>query len=253
MRAPRLWTTIAFTLAFAPSVAFASSEPRKTDSGLPERWATPDVVVVLDPSIDEELVAGASDTIQKAMQTWYADVVGIPRITFVNGAEHVGAAYDGKSVISAGPITLPGHEKDLAVTTTYAMDESGDILEADIVFNTRYAFATMPVVPSSCDEIFDIGAVATHESGHFFGLDEDYVDSTTTMYIVTKPCDAHKRVLTDGDTDSISALYKPPDTLTAAMCDAAPSPRSSRMGAAVALGLGLLALGRRARERARDL
>jgi hypothetical protein len=245
-------TIVAAVVLLAPSVALANSEPRKTTSGLPERWAMPDVVVVLDPSIDEQLVAGASDTIQAAMRTWYADVVGIPRITFVSGTEHVGAAHDGKNVISVGPITIPGHEMDLAVTTTYAADESGDILEADIVFDTRYAFATMPVVPSSYDDIFDVGAVATHESGHFFGLGEDFVDTTATMYITTKPCDAHKRVLTDGDTESISALYKPPETLTAARCDAAPS-RSSTKGAAVPIGLGLLAFVRMWRKRSRPM
>jgi len=166
---------LAALMVMMPRMVWADAEPRQTETGLFERWAHPSVVVVLDPSL-AKLGPGAAEAIESGMGTWVADVPGIPSVVFENGTEPLGAKYDGKSVISAGPITIPGHEKDLAVTVTYASDDTGDILEADIVFNTRYAFAAMPAPGASCSETYDIGAVATHESGHFFGLNEDVRD-----------------------------------------------------------------------------
>ncbi len=240
--------TAAAIVAISPSIALAGAAPRMTETGLTERWLAPDVVVVLDPSLDD-LGPGAADSVMNAMQTWYANVVGIPRITFEHASERRGSVYDGNSVVSAAPIAIQGHETDLAVTTTYASDETGSILEADIVFNTRYAFADTPAPASSCHQVFDIGAVATHESGHFFGLSEDYVDPLATMYVTTAPCDAHKRDLTADDTASISVLYKPPDSLTA-QCDAAPAPRSTS-ALLVVIVLGFSGLVRRARRTCR--
>jgi hypothetical protein len=236
---------IAALVVTLPRVVWADAQPRQTETGFPERWTQPAVTVVLDPSLSE-LGPGASDAIEQAMGTWVSDVAGIPSVVFENATEEVGAKYDGKSVISAGPITIAGHEKDLAVTVTYADDKTGNILEADIVFNTRYAFAAMAAPSATCSETFDIGAVATHESGHFFGLGEDYDDTTTTMFVTTAPCDAHKRVLTTGDTASIGVLYAPPESMTA-HCDASPSSRTPRwMG--FAFGFGLFVAARRMRR-----
>ena len=227
-----------------PTMASAASEPRKTETGLPERWATPTVSIVLDPSL-EDLGAGTTDAVRQAIGTWLADVPGLPAVVFEDGTERTSSAHDGKSVILAAPITLAGHEKDLALTTTYASDETGDILEADIVFNTRYAFAPMASPSAACSNVFDVGSVATHESGHFFGLDEDWDDHATTMYVITGSCDSHKRVLTTEDTAAIRELYAPPTTLTA-QCDAAPAKPGGTAG------LLLFALGLAARTIRRD-
>jgi len=239
---------IAGLLVMMPRMVWADAEPRRTETGLPERWAEPGVVVVLDPSLSD-LGPGATGAIKEAMGTWVSDVAGIPSIVFENATVPRGVKYDGKSVISAGPITIPGHEKDLAVTVTYASDETGDIIEADIVFNTRYAFAAMPAPGATCSKTYDIGAVATHESGHFFGLSEDWDDHAATMFVTTAACDAHKRVLTAGDTSSIAALYAPPESMTA-HCAAAPFTRAHpRWGwGCFAFVFGLFVAGRRMRR-----
>jgi hypothetical protein len=236
------WMSLAAAgMIIAPSVALATTEARQTETGLDERWMIESVVVVLDPSL-EDLGPGASDAIKAAMQTWHSAASGVPTVTFEDGTSRVGAAHDGKNVLSAAPLGVP-----LALTTTYASDQTGAIVEADIVFNTSYAFASMPTVPASCSGVFDIGAVATHEAGHFFGLGEDYADATSTMYVTTAPCDPHKRVLGAGDIEAISALYAPPTTLSA-KCDASPAPRSFGVASIVAIGLGLLGVARRMRS-----
>ncbi len=223
-------------LVLGAGTAQATSQPRKTNSGLAEKWAHP-VTVVLDPSL-EDLADGASNEVQSALRTWLADVASLPNVVFEAGTERTVAAFDGKSVVLAGPITTPGFEAALALTTTYASDATGDILEADIVFNTKYSFAVMAKPPAMCAHVFDVGAVATHEAGHFFGLGEDYEETTTTMYVTTDPCDAHKRTLTPEDTIALSGLYAP--SMTAAQsthCNAGPA-----RPADASFGLALLSL-----------
>jgi hypothetical protein len=231
-----------------PQVARAESEPRETASGVVEHWSTDHVTVTLDPSL-ENLGVGGTDAIEEAMTTWASGVGGLPQITFVRATEPVSTSgNDGVSVVRAAPITTPGHESDLADTTTYAEDATGNILEADIVFNTTYAYAVMPAPDASCRATYDIGAVATHESGHFFGLDEDYGDTTTTMYVITSACDAHKRVLTSEDTQALDALYDPPTLV--AHCDAAPAMRSTPFSTSVfALGFAGALFARKMRRR----
>ncbi len=233
--------------AMVPRLALAESEPRQTETGLAEKWPSPSLVVVLDPSLDD-LGPGARDAVRAAIATWALDVPGLPSVVFQDGASRVGAGRDGVSVVSAGPITTPGHEEDLALTTTYAADATGDILEADIVLNTRYAWAVMPAPGTSCHEVFDVGAVATHEAGHFFGLGEDWSDTAATMYVITDPCDAHKRALTPPDSDALGVLYATPASMTAT-CDAAPAPPGRSALAIFAAGFALALGARRMRPR----
>ncbi len=233
----------AFVVAFvAPVLAHAESEPRMTETGLAEHWAQNQAVTVtLDPSL-EDLGAGSTDAIEEAMTTWTANVPGLPKLTFVHGASRVTSTEDGTSLVRAGAITLAGHEKDLANTTTYAQDDTGAILKADVIFNTAYTFAVMPDPTLTCANVYDVASVATHESGHFFGLDEDYSDTATTMYVFTNPCDAHKRELTSDDTQAITALYATAATMTAS-CSASPSASStSRRAGEMFFAFGFVAM-----------
>ena len=237
---------VVLACAMVPCLARAESAPRETETGLAEKWPSPSVAVVLDPSLDD-LGPHARDAVRAAVSTWDLDVPGLPSVVFQDGTSRVGAARDGVSVVSAGPITTPGHEKDLALTTTYAADATGDILEADIVLNTLYAWDSATPA-ASCDEVFDVGAVATHEAGHFFGLGEDWSDTAATMYVITEPCDAHKRVLTSPDSDALGVLYATPASMTAS-CDAAPAPLGRSALTLFAAGFALALGARRMRRR----
>lgn len=171
----------------------------------PEHWAVRTVEVTLDPSL-ASLGPHAIDDIRAAFGAWLGGDPGLPKVIFDIGSTPGMPAHDGVSRVLATHDVAHGHEKDIAYTVSWASVETGIIEESDIVFNLRYAFAD---VAASCSGAWDIGAVAAHETGHFFGLDEDMTDKTTTMWYRTDACDAHKRALTASDIDSIETIYEP--------------------------------------------
>ena len=72
--------------------------------------------------------------------------------------------------------------------------------------------------------------MATHESGHVYGLGEDMQDTTTTMYIRSSPCETHKRALSTADQQVMTALYAPSVAAAAAAAPASSSSASSSGG-----------------------
>ena len=222
--------------------AQAASKPRITSNGMPEKWSG-GMSLVLDPSL-ETLGPGATDAIRTALGTWLTEVAHLPNVTFEIGSSPGTAALDGKNLVLAGPVTTPGKEDALALTTTYADTMTGNIIEADIVFNTDYAFGDVANLGSGCVSTWDLQAVATHEAGHFFGLDEDYTDVAATMYVNTAPCDVHKDVLTTEDTTALSTLYTPP-TDVVAHCSSAPGGRADATWGAAFVALAVVSRRRR--------
>ena len=100
--------------------AAASSEPRTTDTGAPEKW-TEGMTLVLDPSL-ETLGPGATDAVRVALGTWLSEVAHLPNVSFEVATSPGVAALDGTNRVLAGPITTAGQENDLAYTTTLRAD-----------------------------------------------------------------------------------------------------------------------------------
>jgi hypothetical protein len=200
------------------ATAFAKASPR-TDHGMNERWGAGSLTVVLDGSLDD-MDPAAKDAVTAAFATWGTSGASVNAVVVNRSTDRVAAAQDGVNRISFGSIDIPGHENDVAATISYADDATGEIIEADTIFNSKYAFQVMPEQASDVAECasgkYDVQDVATHEFGHFYGLGEDMSDSTTTMFITSKPCQTHKRTLTESDVASMSGLYAtaPPSSET---------------------------------------
>jgi hypothetical protein len=125
---------------------------------------------------------------------------------------------DGENRIYYGPITIPGQENDLGLTLQYADQTSGEIVEADIIINSRHPFALLEPMGTTddgtesgnmenCSAKYDVASVVTHEIGHFWGLGEDMVDTKATMYFSTPPCNVLKRKLKTDDVLAVTSLY----------------------------------------------
>jgi hypothetical protein len=178
---------------------------------------------------------------------------------------------DGVNTVVAAPITIAGHEKDLALTIAFAREDDGEIVEADVVINTAWSWAVLddegkstssdrmtptltteslgnvascasPAPTSSlCGGRFDLQAILTHEAGHFFGLTENYATSTSTMFFCSNPCEVHKRTPLDIDRASLAKVYPNPIPAapTGAACDVAraSSPRAGLVGGGLVIGV----------------
>jgi len=204
-----------------PLAQIVSGNPalKKTSEGDSVRWHSRTSKIYFDSSLDN---AGkhAREAIQLGFGTWIATGAKLPNLDFdsTRGAKF-GQVPNGKSEVMYGPITLAGHENDLALTVTFSDPKTGEVVESDMIFNSRHPFGILPYSPASeahsadarsttgCDQKYDLQSIATHEAGHFFGLGEDFDLKQTTMYYTTGRCETNKRVLQASDETTMNALY----------------------------------------------
>ncbi len=243
---------------------------RKAKSGQNLHWHQKALTVYLDPSL-AKLGPQANDAVMQAFGRWVESDQRLPDLSFEGGKTSAAPSNDGKSTVSYARITASGHERDLAITVTYAEEHSGEIIEADIVLNSLYPIAALtPKATQSegrdeshdrndhagskatteeaddCQNRYDLQNVTTHEAGHFFGLGEDPIERRAAMFQTIDQCEVHKRSLSTTDTGALSALYAEREDPE----EAAAGPRACSFGAArygagvgwssvVVLGLGL--------------
>ncbi len=173
------------------------------DTGDPTRWHVDAVEVTLDSSLHQLGVDG-QDKIRASFGSWIETDANLPAVRFnIDKGASGKAVQDGVNRVIAAPITLPGHEKDLAITISY-ITPSGTIVEADMIINTTHPFT---IDSHTCSKRYDLQSVATHEVGHFFGLGEDTEDHEATMFFKTSPCETKKRTLSDPDWMTVEILY----------------------------------------------
>jgi hypothetical protein len=225
--------------------AFASNADaytlRTTTRGQAVRWNTDVVTLVVDPSmseIDEDAISAVS----AALTTWDAvsDAYAPDVIVTFGAADEVGyhPGTPNQNTVRFAPkgSTLAGSALAVTVVT---FDESGAIVDADIVVNggpTR-KFARLGEGSEDGDEggekgapgfaktHYDLQNVLTHEAGHFFGLDENTADPEATMFITSARGETKKRDLSIDDESGLKAIYPTEPDAGGASCSMAVGPR----------------------------
>jgi hypothetical protein len=200
-------------VARAP-VLIAGAARIKQVNGQEVHWAKKKgITLALDASLDN-VGPGARDAVRSALGSWLSSGAPLPGVSL--GTDEKGApplSADGVNGVYYAPITIPGHENDLAITVSY-MNGQGRIVEADIILNATAGIAILDTpgpegvdaVPG-CAHQFDLESVVAHEMGHFFGLGEDMDNDKTTMFVKTSACSVRKRVLATEDTSVLTGLY----------------------------------------------
>lgn len=102
--------------------------------------------------------------------------------------------------------TWIGARSAVAYTTLTFVSSTGELLDADIAFNGRdFQFSAERAGVAGR---IDVEAVATHEVGHFLGLDHSPI-AGATMTAVIEPGDTFQRDLSDDDVAGVCELYPP--------------------------------------------
>lgn len=139
--------------------------------------------------------AGELDAILAAMSTW--DNAGAKfKFTYGGRAGNPAPTYDGVNQIR----WEPRYDATwLAVCTWWS--SSGRILEADIIFNERYDWASGDTIPIGT---YDVQSVALHELGHVLGLGHSAPPAIMQTVIGSG---LKRRVLTSDDINGLLAIY----------------------------------------------
>ena len=219
-------------------------------AGAPVRWAAPSATLVVDPSL-KKIEPSAADAVLAAIDAWSAvPDAYVPVFAVEEGdADEVGYHRDraNRSTIrfAAEGFEPAGHA--LAVTVL-SYDESGRIVDADIVINggpTRRFAQLPPGDPAELDETdgdhgdgddgdyadhdggrYDLQSILTHEFGHVLGLGEEPAVAEATMFPTTARGETKKRDLSGDDEVGLSLLYAEPFEESAggtAGCSVAPA------------------------------
>lgn len=89
----------------------------------------------------------------------------------------------------------------LATTTWWYNTTTGDIFEADCVFNDNYTWSTAATTPST---EYDVETVMLHEFGHYLSLGHS---TAPAIMQPTVSSGTQRRTLTDDDIKGIRAIY----------------------------------------------
>jgi hypothetical protein len=151
-------------------------------------------------------VAGTGDigvAFRNAFQTWSA--ISTATITFAEGPPTAASVKPGLDQINLITTNLTPSEwavygvDAMSLTNVMSSVTTGQILEADIVFNPNAGFSTEQT------NLADLQAVATHEIGHLLGLDHTPLASAVMFPLAAG--NSLSRTLTSDDMIGGSTLY----------------------------------------------
>ena len=213
----------AFAACALASGNASAYELRQTSQGAFVRWPQSSVTFVVDSSL-EKAAPSAADAVVEALAAWNGQG-GAPILVSQKGSGATGPAYDGQNTILYMPEGYPPAGNALAVTVSTLDEQTGDLLDTDIVINGRHAFAVLserarskhPAAVSNegggdgeDDGSFDLAHVVSHEVGHALGLADVYNDDHAVMYAYTAPEDASGRAPSSDDLQGLDSLYGGP-------------------------------------------
>jgi len=182
-------------------------KPGKTDSCyklMGVKWKTTSVNYTINPTNPQGLTPeSVANTLSTSAETWDAATSA----ELFNNAYAIdyNAQYgvqDYKHSIAFGDYP---DDNVIAITSVWYTPRGKQIVEFDMLLNTRYTWGDAISNPA----LMDLQNIATHEFGHSAGLDDIY--STTcnavTMYGYGKEGETQKRTLKQPDKTGLQQMY----------------------------------------------
>jgi hypothetical protein len=181
------------------------------------KWKAPTIqYFVTDQSIPGVSAADLQAAVGRAFATWEAVPTASIAYRFAGFTTSLPGEDDGRSTL--GFEDRPDLEGVLASTSYLVDDNTGELLESDILFNSAYPWS---VAPGGEPGHYDLETIALHEIGHFNGLGHSAIGETelsptgrrviatgAVMFpIAFGPGVVFNRVLRPDDIAGISDLY----------------------------------------------
>jgi hypothetical protein len=218
---------------------------KKTDSGEPVRWRREEVVLRFDRSLE---LLGELEEVEAMLESALGEWEETGLLDFDFGISETSGALseyqirgDRHNDVLALGEEWPFDERASAVTILVYDARSGDIIEADILFNaTRYLWN---LEERAGREYVDLSDTATHEFGHFLGLDHSEVRDAT-MFEESPLGGIARRTLHSDDRVALEILYDPSLTedMTSQGCSFAPGPPRCTSSMALIFILGAVVI-----------
>ncbi|MBU2595410.1 matrixin family metalloprotease [Patescibacteria group bacterium] len=147
-----------------------------------------------------------SAAIQSSFNTWTA-ADPKQKFNYAGTTTTKAAKFDGTNAILWKGITRGA----LAITYAWYYTTTGELVEADTVFNRNYKWDLTDISAGDCGGTtgdYDVQNIATHEFGHWVGLDDLYssADKDLTMYGYGETKELKKDSLGLGDISGVNAI-----------------------------------------------
>lgn len=185
---------ITLVIILLATYAFAEAKLKYSSNGSLIKWDKSIVRICIDDSAKN--IPSIADAVINGTDTWNNTKIS----PFVVVDENNCDINIRRSRLIGWPEPMP-----LAVTRMYFYTSNGCAIGAEIIINSYYDSRIGDILKSQFE--FDIQSIITHEIGHALGLDEDYDDTNSSMYVFTDKKTTHKRQLNKSDINAISKVY----------------------------------------------
>jgi len=207
----RLLPVVASLLAILQPGAASSFQLKRTEEGVPLRWPDGEVRFTVNRRGSADVRDTSDlDAVRAAFQTWGAAAEGQLSVESEGATAADAYGYDRKhpddneNLVAWIEEDWPFDENALAVTLTMYRTRTGELVDADIMFNGEaFTWTTQPGKAKR----HDIQNSATHEVGHLLGLGHEVRVPEATMFPDTAVGETSKRSLHPDDLAALSALY----------------------------------------------